>query len=925
MVILNSEQQIREALRLFFHDGDVVELRCLELQQGNRRVTASGYYNDMDKLAHDAAAVDGLCAGIYVVMNRINPALLARRENKLEVNSFGKKLESTTADDIIRRTHFLIDIDAARPSGISSTQKELDYAITKAIDIRAWLQRLGWPMGIMIMSGNGAQLVYDIDLPNDRETDDLVKACLKGLDLVKSDEHAHVDVSVVDPSRIWKLPGTMACKGSNTADRPHRRSYVIEADPEHIVVTVEQLRELAKLAETLDTKPAKTEKCDYNGPKIDAANLISRMGLRVLNSRRTSGGEIHKLDHCPWNSNHDGAFLVEYDNGWVRVGCPHNSCGGPSNDRTKELLDQYLPEWRASKKEEEKPITGLLPASFNLTDAGNAERLVKKYGEKIRYCPQWGSWLIYDGQRWKRDDNGEILDLALSTLRDATEEMVNGAHPLRDKTVKYLLESEDIRNLKAMVQSAQYNRAVIVNQDRLDRDQMLLNVKNGTIDLRVGKMRPHDPGDLITMLAPVDYVEDATCPKFQEFLEKIFLADEEMIGFVKRGKGYSASGMTGERCMFIQWGEGRNGKGTLNNVIMLVLGDYHKTAHADTLMARNNDNGIRNDLARLKGARHVTASESKKSGVLDEAQVKWITGQDPILSRFLNHEFFEYVPDFKIWLATNHKPNIRGTDQAIWDRVKLIPFEYRFPEGEQVKDYYRLLFDEEASGILNWLIEGCLEWQKTGLGKSETVEEATREYREEMDRLAEFIEANFEPGATKNDSYLVKESVSRYELWCSANGIEPMKKNSFIAAMKERGYKTTKGSGNVTYWVGLKVIPVTPVTGVQGDNKKQVSEGGLETSVTRVTGTPETVARIGELSGDDGMLKLRRQKLVGIVIEETRENGVGAAEERIFQKMALAGFVDRGAVLADLRLLMEVCELEEPNNAGYYQYTGGSV
>ncbi|HMK46945.1 MAG TPA: phage/plasmid primase, P4 family [Methanocella sp.] len=439
-----------------------------------------------------------------------------------------------------------------------------------------------------------------------------------------------------------------------------------------------------------------------------------------------------------------------------------------------------------------KCYPGDLPGLFNLTDAGNAERLIKQYGDIIRYCPQLESWLIYDGKRWRPDDTGHIMSLAKDTLRKNFREFQDKNNNVKDNTLPYLLRSENQNNVRNMVQSAQYMQEIVVSVDMLDQDKMLLNVLNGTIDLRTGLLRPHDPRDLITMLASVEYRQGEDCPHFKAFVQEIFQGNDDLIRFVQRALGYSMTGETSERCIFIEYGNGANGKSTLNNVIMRILGDYHTATQAETLFEKKFGDGINNDVARLKGARYVTTSESNQGKDLDEGRVKQLTGGDPVTARFLHKEYFQFDPKFKIWLGTNHRPNIRGTDQAIWDRIRLIPFDVRIPPERQDKGLADTLYHNEGSGILNWMIEGCLSWQKDGLGEAEAVKTATQEYRIDMDLIIGFIEDVLDPQATKVHITATSTLYDHYKQWTTNTGNTELGQKQFTARMKEKGYEIIK-------------------------------------------------------------------------------------------------------------------------------------
>jgi putative DNA primase/helicase len=334
---------------------------------------------------------------------------------------------------------------------------------------------------------------------------------------------------------------------------------------------------------------------------------------------------------------------------------------------------------------------------------------------------------------------------------------------------------------------------VPVRPAELDAGPWRLNVQNGTLDLRSGALHPHDRADLITRLAAVDYDPDAPAPAWHAFLERILGGDPELIAFVQRALGYALTGDTREQVLFILHGSGANGKSTLLEAVGGVMGDYALVTMVDTLMVRYGST-VPNDVARLRGARLVVAVEPEEGQRLAEGRVKQLTGGDRIAARFLRQEFFEFRPEFKLFLATNHKPDVRGTDDAIWRRVRMVPFAVRIPEAEQDKTL-RDKLAAEAAGILAWLVRGCLDWQRDGLGLAPAVRAATAGYRAEMDRLAGFLE---ECCILRPDAQVtVKALYEAHVAWCTANGEPPLAKRTLCLRLRERGLEVRRGTGGV--------------------------------------------------------------------------------------------------------------------------------
>ena len=358
---------------------------------------------------------------------------------------------------------------------------------------------------------------------------------------------------------------------------------------------------------------------------------------------------------------------------------------------------------------------------FNLTEVGNAERLVHVHGEKLRYCIEFEEWLIWDGRAWRKDQKKLIERIATQTFRSMYKEAgkEDDDNRRRDLT-KWAQSSERSAVLLNSIDRAKAFLPVL--QSELNRDRYKFNCENGVLDLKTGKLLEHDLSLLITNQSPVSYDPDADCPTWKAFLESV-MKDEngkvkhELIEFLQKAIGYALTGDTSEQVAFFLWGNGRNGKSTFINTIKELIGDYGKQTNADTFTSKVHEGGINNDIARLSDARFVSAVESEDGQKLSESLIKQLTGGEPITARFLRKEFFEFLPEFKIFFTTNHKPIIKGNDEGIWRRIRLIPFTVTIPKEEiDTRLPEKLL--EELPGILNWAVEGCLKWQQEGVGRA---------------------------------------------------------------------------------------------------------------------------------------------------------------------------------------------------------------
>lgn len=429
------------------------------------------------------------------------------------------------------------------------------------------------------------------------------------------------------------------------------------------------------------------------------------------------------------------------------------------------------------------------PAAFNLTDLGNAARFARDHKDRVRCCESLG-WLTWDGARWRRDETGEVERLARDTIRMMYAEVATIPDEKRRMALAlHAAASESRARLVAMVALAQSELGIAARASMFDREPFMLNTASGVVNLKTGEVKDHDPSASITRLAPTFYNRAAACPRWLTFLDRIMGGDLDRVDFLQRAVGYSLTGDTSEQVFFVLYGTGSNGKSTFLEVLRTVLGDYTLHTPAETLMMKPNGGGIPNDLARLRGARLVTAVESEDGRRLAESLLKQMTGGDTITARFLHKEFFEFRPEFKVWLATNHKPRIFGTDHAMWRRVRLVPFEVTIPASERDKGMTPQLV-EESTGILAWAVEGCLHWQREGLREPESVLAATKTYREEMDPIAQFItdRCALDPALNAPTGALYAAFVA----WCEKNGRVPMNSMRFSLHLQERGLKPGK-------------------------------------------------------------------------------------------------------------------------------------
>ena len=442
--------------------------------------------------------------------------------------------------------------------------------------------------------------------------------------------------------------------------------------------------------------------------------------------------------------------------------------------------------------------------SFHYTDLGNAKRLIARNGTDLRYCPLWHKWLVWNGCRWAIDETQVVMQSAKTAVLNMYAEAATlSSDAERKELVAHAKRSESEGALRHMIYLAGSEPGVPILPEELDCDPWLLNCQNGTLDLRSGTLKPHDRQDLITKLVPVDYNPQAPCPLWMGFLKRVTNGNDQLCGYLQRMAGYALTGLTREQLFFILFGGGGNGKSTFLETLADMLGDYALTTPTETLLVRRSD-GVPNDVARLKGARLVIATEAEEGRRLDSERIKKMTGSDTISARFMRAEWFDFRPEFKLVLACNHKPEVTDTTDSIWRRIRLIPFGVKIPEEERDKDFLNKL-RREWPGILAWAVQGYTDWQREGFGACQVVTAATAAYRTEMDLISGFLDECCNQGS--EEKVLVSELYSTYEQWCRDGRETAATKKKFGKALREKGFQTRRsGANGNAEWHGLSAV-----------------------------------------------------------------------------------------------------------------------
>jgi putative DNA primase/helicase len=440
--------------------------------------------------------------------------------------------------------------------------------------------------------------------------------------------------------------------------------------------------------------------------------------------------------------------------------------------------------------------------AYRGTDDANAALLLDLHGQDIRYCPPWEKWLIWSGSHWRMDDALDIDRLAADLPRLLYRRAGDAADSGERRKIAALAGKLERTALRSTMLTAARHRVVVRHTD-LDKGHFLLNARNGTVDLRTGALRPHARADLLTHDTEIQYRPDATAPTWIRFLHDVFAGDADLIQFVQRAIGYSLTGCVKEQVIFIPHGCGSNGKSVFLNILQALLGKLAWQAAPDLLL-QDRHRRHPTEQADLFGKRIIVCQETGEGRRFNETLVKQLTGGDAITARRMHEDFWSFNPTHKIWLSTNHRPEIRGTDYAIWRRIRLIPFGVTFADDSEPRknpDMERQLL-AELPGILAWSVRGCLDWQKHGLGMAEAVKTATASYQAEMDVLAGWIAdcCVIHRNAKARASALYRS----YSDWCDASGETPEPQRRWGMRLHERGFQRYSNDGVWYRGIGMR-------------------------------------------------------------------------------------------------------------------------
>lgn len=437
-------------------------------------------------------------------------------------------------------------------------------------------------------------------------------------------------------------------------------------------------------------------------------------------------------------------------------------------------------------------------SQWRLTDLGNAKRFTNIIKEEVRYCK--GNWYIWDGTRLEEDELQRIYlygQKVIDQLRDEAKSTIDKDE--RKRIWNHMLQLESLGRIQSMITLTSSQEEIAIGLEELDRNQFLFNCANGILDSD-GRIRPHAFEEMITKISPVRINPQAKSPVWDKFLDEI-MPDKENQAFLQRGVGYSMTGSIIEQVLFFAYGPGANGKSTFFHMISKIFGDYFNQLPVESLMASKNEQHP-TVLADLRGTRFVLASEPEDGRRFNEGLLKQITGGEKIVARRMRENFYKFDSTAKLWIMGNHLPNIKGTDDAIWRRIRRIDFSTIIPKEKRDKNLWDKL-EEEQEGILMWCVRGLLEWMKIGLATPPGILAATQGYREEMDFIQQFI--NDEVETLLGNWEYHSDIYARYSEITDKNNERPVSSRNFAQRMREKGYKDARRTGNQLMWENIKL------------------------------------------------------------------------------------------------------------------------
>ncbi len=704
------------------------------------------------------------------------------------VHLFDGQTRKASSAKSCRALYLDIDVGSGKPYKDKSDAVE---AVQKMIE------GAGMPTPTIVDSGRGIHLYWILSQAADQRTWAVMASQVEA---VCKAQGLKVDGSVTkDRARVMRCPGS-----SNRKD---------EGDPKPCsVLLLQPPIELTSLCSILDKATPALQydnASEINDPFMaglengsEFSKSAAKLCLRFITGEHvTEYGDWMRVGFALWNTfggSNEGLQLwddVSAKSANYKPGVCHSkwetmaefdsdkATVGTLHQMAKESAGEiFLREWRSE-------VLILKASEIGCTDVGNARRLVTLHGENIRYDYSRRLWYAWTGTYWKEDAGAEVMRFAMDTARNILSEAAKTENDAKRKElITWAKSSEAAFHLQKMVSLASVAEEIQANISDFDPNPHLLCVENGVIDLKTRMLQPHNRDLMITCCLPIRYDPAAECPIFDAFLDRIFDGDSELTEYVLRALGYAITGENSEHVLFMCYGEGANGKSTLIETIHFILGDLAGTVRTEALMQDKfgGNSGHNDDIANLHGKRFVSAAEGESGQRFAESRIKQLVGGDTISASRKYGRAFQFQPIFTLFFATNHKPQISGTDEGIWRRIRLIPFGVCIPEYERDPDL-KVKLQSEAVGILARLVRAASHWYAKGLGKEPDVIDATAGYRKEQDTVENFLYemCDCDPGLTAVPGIL----FDQYRQWCIDNGLEPLNRQAFPAELKKKGFE----------------------------------------------------------------------------------------------------------------------------------------
>jgi len=777
-----SIQDIQAAITLLTTAGQTFEVR-IPHADGRSNRTDSGYFNDPQKAAQAIASYDGKAPGIYMTLNPVKPDLLGRANNRMR--PFAK--DTTTDADILRRAWLPIDFDPVRSAGLSSNEAEHQAALAKAGECAAWLaSELGWPEPVFGDSGNGAHLLYRIDLPNDEASTKLIKNDLTAVDARFSDNIVKVDTGVFNAARIWKVYGTMACKGDSIPERPHRQSALVSTPNTVQVVSLEQLQTLAALANQPETHSTegKQSQANHEPRKRDLVDEIkSRLAIEDVacelfpgERQNEPGGQIRILGN-------NGLILKPSEGTWYRFNgdeiggdvfdlIGYHKCGSEWDNHNPAMFNEALkiaadmagvslPKQGQRRKNVngDPQATSVEKVKF---DAPMVADLLKEQNPHLAYDADDQTWRRWTGVFWEPYRDNEAIDLLVSDILHSLGLVVSG-----EGQVNTVLR---------------YAQATCKRLFRTEREG-LLNFVNGTLELRSNTLRPHDKGDNLTFALPYEY-RPGNCPTITRFLASV-IPDEMGQAAYMTHIGLALLGDMSFHKALLLYGIPRSGKSTLLDLALLVCG-HERGSYAGAALFSPETEGMRVRFS-WRDQRLVALDEFPEDAIRDsgEAIFKSMTAHGGVSTRGMyKSEATDNRWRTKIIMATNDTPRIADRSGAIRERIITIRCPNKRSDAQQDKHLIEKLIAE-----LPEFVVACIDsaHQAIAAGQYPT-SDAMRDLADEIEIAGDAIKSwaseycIFDPAAwTPSESLYIS-----YASYCHANGQKVASKNKLTQALRDR-------------------------------------------------------------------------------------------------------------------------------------------